>query len=284
MGILKWAMPTASSTALRLHALVPCAGSGSRAGTAMPKQYHPLAGQPLVQHTLRALGAVQRLSTLLVAVAPGDRALDEMPGLRGLPGLVRAECGGPTRAATVAAGLRALRERGAADADWVLVHDAARCLVTPALVDRLIDACLDDPVGGLLAQPLADTLKRGEADTHAAPAPALAEANAGSSASAASAFAGPAGASQPKPATRIAATVPREDLWLAQTPQMFRLGPLLAALEAAEARGLAITDEASAMEAAGHAPRLVPGSPHNIKVTWPEDFALAEVLLAQRRS
>ena len=257
MGILEWAMPTAASTDPRLHALVPCAGSGSRAGTAMPKQYHPLAGQPLVQHTLQALGAVRRLSTLLVAVAPGDRALDEMPGLRGLPGLVRAECGGPTRAATVAAGLRALRERGAADADWVLVHDAARCLVTPALIDRLIDACLDDPVGGLLAQPLADTLKRGAADASTA--------------------------SSSQAVSRIAATVPREDLWLAQTPQMFRLGPLLAALEAAEARGLAITDEASAMEASGHAPRLVPGSPHNIKVTWPEDFALAEALLSQRK-
>jgi len=141
-------------------------------------------------------------------------------------------------------------------------------------------------VGGLLAQPLADTLKRGEADTHAAPAPALAEANAGSSASAASAasaFAAPVGIPQSMRTSRIAATVPREDLWLAQTPQMFRLGPLLVALESAEARGLAITDEASAMEAAGHAPRLVPGSPHNIKVTWPEDFALAEALLSQRK-
>lgn len=241
-------MPPPSPPGPRLHALVPCAGSGSRAGTAKPKQYELLAGQPLVQHTLRALGGVKRLSTLLVAVAPGDRALEGMAGLAGIEGLVRAECGGPTRAATVAAGLRALRERGAQDADWVLVHDAARCLITSPMIDRLIDACLHDPVGGLLAQPLADTLKR--ADANAA-------------------------------APHVAATVSREGLWLAQTPQMFRLGPLLAALDAA---GDSVTDEASAMEAAGHAPRLVPGSPHNLKVTWPEDFALAEALLAQRKA
>lgn len=218
----------------RLHALIPCAGSGSRAGTAAPKQYQPLAGQALVHHTLAAFARVSRLATVLVAVAPGDRTL------AGLAGIVLADCGGPTRAATVLGGMRALQERGAADTDWVLVHDAARCLITPALVDRLIDACLDDAVGGLLAQPLADTLKHGLQG-------------------------------------RVAATVPREGHWLAQTPQMFRLGPLARALEAA---GDAVTDEASAMEAAGLSPRLVPGSPRNFKVTWPEDFALAEALLA----
>ena len=233
----------ASDHAPRLHALVPCAGSGSRAGTASPKQYQPLAGLPLVQHTLLALGAVRRLSTVLVAVAPGDRTLEGMAGLRGLPGLVRAECGGPTRAATVTAGLRTLRAQGAADTDWVLVHDAARCLVTTELVDRLIDACLPDPVGGLLAQPVADTLKRGLDG-------------------------------------RAEATVPREHLWQAQTPQMFRLGSLLQALETA---GDAVTDEASAMEAAGHRPRLVPSSALNFKVTWPEDFRLAEAVLSQRK-
>ncbi|MFD0666205.1 2-C-methyl-D-erythritol 4-phosphate cytidylyltransferase [Ramlibacter sp. MAHUQ-53] len=222
----------------RLHALVPCAGTGSRAGTAIPKQYQPVAGRPMVRHTLDAFAAVPRLATVLVAVAAGDRTL------AGVPGITLAECGGPTRAATVLGGLRALREAGAADADWVLVHDAARCLVTPALIDRLIDACLDDPVGGLLAQPLADTLKHG-------------------------------------PGGRVRATVPREDHWLAQTPQMFRLGVLARALEAA---GDAVTDEASAVEAAGLQPRLVPGSSRNFKVTWPEDFALAEALLTRNPS
>jgi 2-C-methyl-D-erythritol 4-phosphate cytidylyltransferase len=226
----------ASEPGPRLHALVPCAGSGSRAGTASPKQYQPLAGRPLVHHTLQALAGVTRLATVLVAVVPGDRTLEAHPGI------VRAECGGATRAATVRGGLEALRQRGARDDDWVLVHDAARCLVTPALIDRLIDACLDDPVGGLLAQPLADTLKFG-------------------------------------PQARVAATVPRDGHWLAQTPQMFRLGPLRQHLAAA---GDAVTDEASAFEAAGLSPRLVPGSPHNLKVTWPEDFILAEALLQAR--
>lgn len=227
----------AGPSGVRLHALVPCAGTGSRAGTAIPKQYQPLAGRPMVHHTLQALAGVARLSTVLVAVAPGDRTL------AGFAGITLAECGGPTRASTVLAGLQVLQQHGAREDDWVLVHDAARCLVTPALVDRLIDACLDDPVGGLLAQPLADTLKFG-------------------------------------PQACVAATVPRDDHWLAQTPQMFRLGALRERLAAA---GPAVTDEASAFEAAGQAPRLVPGSPHNFKVTWPEDFALAEALLTSRK-
>lgn len=219
----------------RLHALIPCAGTGSRAGTAIPKQYQPVAGGLLVRHTLAAFAGVPRLATVLVAVSPGDGTL------AGTPGIALAECGGPTRAATVRGGLRALSERGAADDDWVLVHDAARCLITPALIDRLIDACQDDPVGGLLAQPLADTLKHG-------------------------------------PDGRVATTLPREGHWLAQTPQMFRLGALAAALEAA---GDAVTDEASAIEAQGLRPKLVPGSARNFKVTWPDDFALAEAILSR---
>ncbi len=224
----------APTPAARLYALVPCAGTGSRAGTAIPKQYQPVAGQPMVLHTLAAFAAVPRLATVLVAVSPGDRTLAATPGVQ------LAECGGPTRAATVLGGLRALRERGAAEDDWVLVHDAARCLITPALIDQLIDACQDDPVGGLLAQPLADTLKHG-------------------------------------PDGRVAATIPREGHWLAQTPQMFRLGSLAAALESA---GDAVTDEASAIEAQGQRPKLVPGSARNFKVTWPGDFALAEAILS----
>lgn len=217
----------------RLHALIPCAGTGSRAGTAIPKQYQHVAGRPMVLHTLAAFAAVPRLSSVLVAVSPGDRTL------AGTPGVTVADCGGPTRAATVLGGLRALREAGAAEDDWVLVHDAARCLITPALIDQLIDACQDDPVGGLLAQPLADTLKHG-------------------------------------PDGRVAATIPREGHWLAQTPQMFRIGLLARALDAA---GEGVTDEASAIEQLGLHPRLVPGSARNFKVTWPDDFAMAAALL-----
>lgn len=221
----------------RLHALIPCAGSGSRAGTALPKQYQPVAGRPLVQHTLEAFAQVARLACTLLVVSPRDRFLT------GDATFLIADCGGSTRAATVFNGLKVLRERGAADTDWVLVHDAARCLVTAALIDRLIDACLQDPVGGLLAQPLADTLKVAQDG-------------------------------------RAAATLPREGKWLAQTPQMFRLGILAQALEKA---GEAVTDEASAIEALGLQPLLVPGGAQNFKVTYPDDFALAEAVLRSRQ-
>ena len=227
----------------RCHALVPCAGSGSRAGTAQPKQYQPLAGRPLVQHTLAALGAVARIDRLLVVVAPGDDTLRQ-PGAR----WQLADCGGATRAESVCNGLDHLLASGAAPQDWVLVHDAARCLLTPALVDALIDACLPDAVGGLLALPLPDTLKRAQDG-------------------------------------RVAATVERADKWLAQTPQMFRIGALRAALAPHAASGFAgITDEASAMEAAGQRPLLVRGSEQNVKITYPEDFALAQAVLQARAS
>ncbi len=230
-------MPAASAP--RLHALVPCAGVGERAGTAGPKQYEPLAGQSVVAHTLAALAGVQRLDAVLVVLSAGDAAFERAaPHYRGQV----ARVGGATRAQSVANGLRVLADAGAADIDWVLVHDAARCLVRPAWIDSLIDACLDDPVGGLLALPLADTLKDEREG-------------------------------------RVVATVPRTHKWQAQTPQMFRLGLLREALAAA---GDAVTDEASAIEALGRAPRLVPGSIENFKLTFPADFALAERLLRTR--
>jgi 2-C-methyl-D-erythritol 4-phosphate cytidylyltransferase len=169
-----------------------------------------------------------------VIVAPGDLALQHLSAQ-----YLIANNGGATRAETVFNGLTVLLEQGADLQDWVLVHDAARCLVTPAQIDALIDACEADPVGGLLAHRLADTLKA-ERDG------------------------------------RVSATVARGDKWLAQTPQMFRIGALRQALQAA---GEQVTDESSAMEAMGWRPRLVPGSARNFKVTYPEDFALAEALL-----
>ena len=226
----------------RCFALLPCAGSGSRAGTAQPKQYHPVAGQPLVRHTLAAFAKVPRIARVLVVVAPGDERLDDV----GAP-IEVAPCGGATRAESVLNGLTHLRASGAAAHDWVLVHDAARCLVTPAQIEALIDACQADAVGGLLALPLADTLKAAAADG------------------------------------RVDATLARADKWLAQTPQMFRLGALRDALAAHAAQGFAgITDEASAIEATGQRPLLVRGSAQNFKVTYPEDFALAEAILGSR--
>ena len=228
---------------VRLFALVPCAGTGTRAGAQGPKQYHPIAGRAMVAHTLEALAAVRRLAATLVVLAPDDRLFEgAVPGFTGERAWT-ARVGGATRAATVAAGLAELAARGARDDDWVLVHDAARCLLRPTWVDALIDACLDHPVGGLLALPLADTLKQADA------------------------------------AGDVAATVDRAGKWAAQTPQMFRLGLLRRALAVA---GHGVTDESSAVEALGLAPRLVAAPLENFKVTWPQDFELAGRLLASR--
>jgi len=193
----------------------------------------------MVLHTLAAFGAVSRLAGVLVVVSAGDTFFDD----HSLPCGV-ADCGGATRAQSVLNGLGALQARGAQPQDWVLVHDAARCLITPAQINILIDACQNDAVGGLLALRLPDTLKR-EHDG------------------------------------RVAETVGRADKWLAQTPQMFRVGALLQALQSA---GGAVTDESSALEALGHQPLLVEGSAQNFKVTYPADFALADAVLQSRRS
>jgi 2-C-methyl-D-erythritol 4-phosphate cytidylyltransferase len=229
------------SPSVRLHALVPCAGSGVRAGGVGAKQYVDIAGRPLVAHTLVALAAVSRLARILVVLAPDDTRFAALRELPRDPRLTVARCGGATRAASVANGVAELVRLGAHPTDWVLVHDAARCLVRAASIDALIDACIEDPVGGLLAVRAADTLK---------------EATAG----------------------RVAATLPRERIWQAQTPQMFRIGVLAEALD----RAGDVTDESSAIEAIGLAPRLVEGSPENIKVTHPSDFAIAAALLGMR--
>ena len=171
----------------------------------------------------------------VVVVSAGDTFFDGTP-------VHAAPCGGATRAQSVANGLDALLQRGASPTDWVLVHDAARCLITPDQINTLIDVCLPDAVGGLLALPLPDTLK------------AAADG-------------------------RVAATLARSDKWLAQTPQMFRIGALQAALQFA---GDAVTDESSALEAQGLRPLLVEGSAQNFKVTYRQDFALAESVLLSR--
>ena len=206
----------------------------------------------MVMHTLSALGSVERLSQVVVVISPDDsHAWPQAPEWPAH--FQRIACGGATRAESVFNGLTQLLEEGRRNSqgvqahDWILVHDAARCLITSVEINRLIDACLDDEVGGLLAIPLPDTLK--------------------------AAVNG-----------RVSQTLPREDKWLAQTPQMFRAGQLHAALQAKHTENFkGITDEASAMELAGFSPKLVVGSPHNFKVTYPPDFALAEDLLRSRK-
>ncbi len=232
--------PASDASQARLWALIPCAGTGSRAGAQGPKQYQDVAGKPMVLHTLDAFCAVPRLSGVLVVVSPGDTFFDGRDAAYRT--VTVAGCGGATRGASVTNGLDALRRLGAAPTDWVLVHDAARCLITPAQIDTLIDACQADAVGGLLALKLPDTLKR-------------------------------------EVSGRVAETVERSDKWLAQTPQMFRLAELQHALQQA---GAAVTDEASAMEHMGLAPLLVEGSAQNFKVTYAQDFALAQAVLQAR--
>ena len=228
----------------QFHALIPCAGTGSRAGTAQPKQYQPLAGQPMVMHTVQALAQVPQLDSGWLVLSPQDD--HEWPSQDWPARFRRVTCGGASRAESVFNGLKAMLVAGLDPQDWVLVHDAARCLVSPESVSRLIDACQTDAVGGLLALPLPDTLKSEEGG-------------------------------------RVAATVPREHKWLAQTPQMFRLQMLHDALADVAGSGFAgITDEASAIERMGLKPRLVEGSAQNFKVTYPADFALAEAILRSR--
>jgi 2-C-methyl-D-erythritol 4-phosphate cytidylyltransferase len=230
-------MATSESNIARFYALVPCAGTGSRAGTHGPKQYERIAGHPLVWHTLAAFAAVKRIARTLVVVASGDGFFERHP-----TSALVVPCGGATRAKSVENGLYELRRAGATEKDWVLVHDAARCLISPQQIDKLIDAAGADEVGGLLAHKLPDTLKREEGG-------------------------------------RVAQTLPREHMWLAQTPQMFRIGMLMQALERA---GPEVTDEAAAIESLGLKPLLVPGGAQNFKVTYPDDFALAEAVLKGR--
>ena len=229
----------------RCFALIPAAGIGSRTGTAIPKQYLPVAGQPMIVRTLAAFAAVPAIERVVVVIAERDAWFDGLSIDAGRVDVLRV--GGATRDATVANGLAAMRGV-TVDEDWVLVHDAARCGITPALIAALIARVETDDVGGLLALPLDDTVKRaaaGTSDLH----PSVAE------------------------------TVDRHGLWRAQTPQMFRYGLLRDAIAGAHARGLAMTDESSAIEIAGHRALLVPGSSRNFKVTTADDLAMMDRLL-----
>jgi 2-C-methyl-D-erythritol 4-phosphate cytidylyltransferase len=203
-----------------------------------------VAGQAMVMHTVQALAQVPHLASGWLVLSPQDAHVWPEPGWPAH--FRRIACGGDSRAASVFNGLQAMLAAGLDGEAWVLVHDAARCLVPAERVVALMDACRDDPVGGLLALPLPDTLKSEEGG-------------------------------------RVLATVPRAHKWLAQTPQMFRLQALHDALALAAADDFAgITDEASAMERLGQRPRLVEGTAQNFKVTYPADFALAEAILRSR--
>jgi 2-C-methyl-D-erythritol 4-phosphate cytidylyltransferase len=231
------------SSPSRRFALIPAAGSGSRFGAPEAKQYVALAGVPVLKQTLAALQSAIALDAVYVVLAAHDTLYAERIGA--LDGVVPIYCGGSTRAESVRNGLAVIGE-AATDDDWVLVHDATRpCVDRPAL-QRLLHELEQDAIGGLLAMPLSDTLKRADANG----------------------------------AMRVNTTEPRDGLWCAQTPQMFRYAVLRRAL-AGDAASV-YTDEAQAVEALGAKPRLVLGSPMNIKVTYPQDLVLAEAILASR--
>ena len=224
--------------AVRCVGLIPAAGQGARLAGDAPKQYLELAGRPMVAHAAGALLAHPAIDLAFVVVAPDDERWGTYDWSEFGDRLAPLWCGGASRRDSVLNGLIAMANVVDPE-DWVLVHDAARPCLARDDLDRLIETVRGDDVGGILAVPLGDTLKRADG------------------------------------AERIAATQPRAGLWLAQTPQMFRLGTLLRAIGAASE----VTDEASAVEALGLKPRLVPGSVRNLKVTFPGDAAIAADLL-----
>jgi 2-C-methyl-D-erythritol 4-phosphate cytidylyltransferase len=229
---------------LALFALVPAAGTGTRMASGQPKQYRVLAGQPMLWHSLRALCAVAVEIVFVVLAREDDEfARHDWSAFGGR--IEPLYCGGATRRDSVYNGLVAASAAVDVD-DWMLVHDAARPCVPRADLEALIRECSADAIGGILALPVADTVKRAGKDE--------------------------AGAA-------IAGTEDRTQLWLAQTPQMFRAGLLAQALR--DAPG-SVTDEAAAIERLGLRPRLVAGSRENLKVTWPEDLAIAAAILGAR--
>ncbi len=222
----------------RYFALIPAAGVGARMQLGSPKQYAMLAGKPMLQHVMETFARASHITHTYVVVSAADVYVDDLPFIAGTTVL---RCGGATRRESVMNGLAAIAAEVSAE-DWMLVHDAARPGLTVPLIEQLIAALKDDAVGGLLALPVVDTLKRANGQG------------------------------------RVDATVSRDALWAAQTPQMFRHATLLQALQQADA----VTDEASAMEALGLQPKLVEGHARNFKVTLPQDLLLAELYLKGR--
>jgi 2-C-methyl-D-erythritol 4-phosphate cytidylyltransferase len=223
-----------------LYALIPAAGSGTRVASDAPKQYLPLAGRPMLWHAVRAV-CVPQVEAVFVVLAPGDRVFATHDWREFGSRIEPLYCGGETRRDSVYNGIVASMGTVEAD-DWMLVHDAARPCLPRKDLDSLMRETQNDEVGGILALPVVETVKRASEK-------------------------------------RIQSTEDRSQLWLAQTPQMFRAGLLAEALR--RAKGVP-TDEAAAVEQMGLRPRLVTGSRENLKVTWPEDLAIAEGILKGR--
>ena len=228
-------------TSERFFGLIPAAGTGERMGLGKPKQYLELLGRSMLYHSAKALLANPRIDTVFVVLAPADGEYRQHDWAEFGERLAPLYCGGATRHDSVLNGLVAASSTVQAD-DWLLVHDAARPCLGQRELQRMLDELAADEVGGILGIPVADTLKLADAAGH------------------------------------IQATAPREQLWQAQTPQMFRHGLLLQALS----RSARLSDEAGAVEAMGLKPKLVLGSATNLKVTYQEDLQLAQTILSSR--
>ena len=223
------------------HVIIPAAGTGNRMASVLPKQYIPLAGKPMISHTIQVFFKHPRITNIHLALNDEDDFWRSLP-LEPSSKLKLHYTGGDSRSETVLNTLRAIE---AADDDWILVHDAARPGLTQQLLDNLLNTLENDAVGGLLALPLADTLKQADV------------------------------------ANRVEKTIPRADLWQAQTPQMFRYGTLIKALQSFN--GVA-TDEAEAIEALGLQPKLVQGELRNLKITYPQDLEILEALFSKEKA
>jgi len=230
----------------RFWAVIPAAGIGSRMAAADPKQYLPLCGKTVLEHTLERIISHPRIVATVLVISADDGHWPRLADSFAKSSLWIA-AGGAERCHSVLNGLRALASH-AAPRDWVLVHDAARPCVRRKDIDALLEQLMDHPVGGLLGIPVADTMKRTDREGN------------------------------------IIETVQRKGLWRALTPQMFRYEQLLQALQAALDQDKLVTDEAAAMEISGHMPRMVEGHADNIKITRPQDLALAELFLRQQEN
>lgn len=223
-------------------ALIPAAGSGSRIGETLPKQYLSLANKPMIYHTINIFYHARRIDHICIILSPDDKIWSQYDWSEFSDKLIVLNCGGTTRAESVLNGLKTVPAATPVnDQDWILVHDAARPCLSDLQLESLINKITNDETGGILAIPVADTLKRSDNNF------------------------------------RIISTESREHLWQAQTPQMFRYHLLFQALS--QANTAQVTDDASAIEALGYQPKLVLGDTHNLKVTYPQDLKLAEIII-----
>ena len=238
----------------KCHALLPTAGVGARLGGELPKQFQELAGRPMLSYAVDAFMQSPQIESIWVGVSHGFSGNPILERVATHPGYFKPlhflPTGGPTRQETVRNTLAAMLEAGIGGDDWVLVHDAARPAITPGLIGHLVDTVIQSNAGGLLAIPLADTLKHADFNSAIAGNP-----------------------------VRVDKTISRDHLWQAQTPQMFGLRQLYDALESAILLDADVTDEASAMELAGFHPLLIEGAICNFKVTHPADWGLMQSLL-----